>query len=491
MKKWMNEKYTTIAVYVLLVLVATLLFFFAILNFGRIWDMLVFLLFAAKSVVFGVLIALVLFPLCNHLEGSLTRLTQKRARKPWKGTTLRFLAVTLTYLIAVIFVGIVIVSALPLLTQNYNELQETLTRYVNSLLELLQQNEFIYRLIVSLVGVSGQTAQEFINNLLVQYSDYLSSFAGNLVGVMTTIITSTSDIIVALILSFYFLLSRSMVTGLLRKAAVALLPQKFCLWAARFFHRFYTNVIEFLSARLLCSFLLGVLCYLLTWAMNIPFYPLLSLIVFFLNIIPFFGPIIAALLCTAITLIVQPEVTWLFILIILLINLTENFLIERSLLSKRLRPSTGVTLLAVLLFNHYFGFFGAIFAVPVWVTCATELHGVINRRLRKKGMYPSTEEIMPQAGEGAEAETVPHTEKAASTDAAPQGAPNTSTDTAPQSEPGAAAGTAPDNAAQALDGEDEEELTEYEATWQTFQTGCKTVAETCKGWFFRLFRKKK
>lgn len=468
MKKWMNEKYTTIAIYVLLVLIATLLFFFAILNFGRIWDMFVFLLFAAKSVVFGVLISLVLFPLCNHLEKYLTRLTQKRARNPWKGKTLRFLAVTFTYLIAVIFVGIVVVSALPLLTQNYNELQETLTRYVNSLLDLLQQNEFIYRLIVSLVGVSGQTAQEFINNLLIQYSDYLSSFAGNLVNVMTTIITSTSDIIVALILSFYFLLSRSMVIALLRKTSVALFPQKFCLWSAMFFRRFYTNVIEFLTARLLCSFLLGVLCYLLTWAMNIPFYPLLSLIVFFLNIIPFYGPIIAALLCTAITLIVQPEVTWLFVLIILLINLTENFLIERSLLSKRLRPGTGITLVAVLLFNHYFGFLGAIFAVPVWVTCATELHGIINRRLRKKGMYPSTEEILPQKAEETEMPQSPQAE--ASADANPP----TTQGTASQTEV-----------------ETEEELTEYEATWQSFQTGCKTVAEKCKGWFTRLFRKKK
>ncbi len=386
MKKWMNDKYTTIAIYVLLVLLATLLFSFAILNLGRIWDIALFLLFSAKSVVFGILIALVLFPLCSVLEKGLSRFAERRLHKTWRPFPLRATAVSLAYLIALILVGIVIVSILPMLNQNYDQLQSTLTGYVNSLLALLQKNDFIYDLIVSIVGVSGQTAQEFINNLLVEYSGYLSSFASNLVNVLTVVITSTSDVIVALILSFYFLLSRNTIAAITRKIAAAVLPDRFRTWSARFFRRLYSNVFEFLSARILCSFLLGVLCYLLTWALNIPFYPLLSLIVFVLNIIPFFGPFVAALLCTVIIAIVQPEVTWIFVLILLLINLTEQFLIERSLLSKRLRPNMGVTLAAVLLFNQYFGFMGAILAVPIWVSVATEVRAFLNRRLRKKGV---------------------------------------------------------------------------------------------------------
>ena len=454
MKKWTNNKYTTIAIYVLLVLVATLLFFFAILNFGRIWDMLLFLLFAAKSVVFGILISLILFPLCNNLERILSHFAEKRLKKHWEGPSLRATAVSLAYLVAVILVGIVVVSALPLLYQNYAELQETLTGYVNFLLNLLQQNEFINELIVSIVGVSGQTPQEFINNLLVQYSGYLSSFASNLVNVLTVIITSTSDVIVALILSFYFLLSRDMIAGLTRKIAAATLPDRFRLWSARFFRRFYTNIIEFLSSRLLCSFLLGVLCYLLTWALNIPFYPLLSLIVFILNIIPFFGPLLAALLCTIIIFIVQPDVTWIFMLIILLINMAEHFLIERSLLSKRLRPSAGIALVSVLLFNYFFGFLGAIFAVPVWVTIASELNGFLNRRLRKKGvpLSPDGNPMKNDQDESAEAA---------------------------------------ENVVQEDDcGCEDEGEEEYEATWRNFKAGCCKLSCKAKNLFRKLFRSK-
>jgi predicted PurR-regulated permease PerM len=419
--------------------------------------MLLFVLFAAKSVVFGVLISLILFPLCSLMERGLARMAEKRLKKTWKGRSLRATAVSLSYLIAVIVVGIIVASALPLLYQNYAELQATLTGYVNALLKLLQQNEFIYELIVSLVGASGQTAQEFINNLLMQYSGYLSSFAGNLINLLTTVIMSTSDVLVALILAFYFLLARDTIVGLTRKIAAAVLPDKFRLWSARFFRRFYTNVIEFLSARLLCSFLLGVLCYLLTWALSIPFYPLLSLIVFILNIIPFFGPIIAALLCTVIIFIVQPEVTWIFILIVLLINLTEQFLIERSLLSKRLRPSTGVILVSVMLFNHYFGFVGAIFAVPIWVTVASELNGFLNRRLRKKEIVPPANE-MPQEQASTEAcECDMHVEKAA---------------------------LEPEEA-------DLPEEAEYEATWRQFKAGCVAIWSKIKAFFSRIFKKKR
>lgn len=459
MKKWINDKYTTIAIYVLLVLLATLLFFFAILNVGRMWDVLLFLLFAAKSVVFGILISLVLFPLCSSLERALSRLAMRLLKKEWRGRSVRITAVSLAYTVAVILVGIIVASALPLLNQNYAELQATLTGYVNSLLKLLQQNELVYELIVSLVGASGQTAQEFINNLLMQYSGYLSSFAGSLVGILTTIIMSTSDVLVALILSFYFLLSRDMIAGLTRKLAAAILPDRLRHWSAHFFRRFYTNVIEFLSSRLLCSFLLGVLCYLLTWALNIPFYPLLSLIVFILNIIPFFGPLIAALLCTVIIFIVQPDVTWIFLLIILLINAAEYFLIERSLLSRRLRPSAGVTLVSVLLFNHFFGFVGAIFAVPTWVTAATELNGFLNRRLRKKGMLSSADAV---ALDGEEAMQEEENEKHAQEE-----------------------GFSEERE------EEEADEAEYEATWRHFKAGCLRLAAKIKEFFLRIFSKKK
>ncbi len=413
MKKWMNDKYTTIAIYALLVLLAATLFLFAILNIGTIWDTVLFILFAARSVVFGIVIALIIFPLCHNLERWLARIGRKHFKKEWKIAPLRMVAVTLAYLIVLLLLGVVVVSVLPMLNQNYAQLQETLTGYVNALLELLQKNELIYNLIVSLVGVSGQTAQEFINNLLIQYSAYLSSFAGNLITILTTVITSTSDIIVALILSFYFLLSRDMITGLIRKLATACLPEKFRFWSARFCRRFYTNILEFLSARILCSFMLGVLCYLLTWALNIPFYPLLSIIVFVLNMIPIFGPIVAGLLCSVITFIVQPEATWVLVLVIILINLTEHLLIERSLLSKRLRPSVGATLIAVLLFSYFFGFWGAIFAVPVWVSAMTEGRSLLNRRLRKKGII-LTEEGTAETGNQqheAEAMQAEHTEE--------------------------------------------------------------------------------
>ena len=452
MKKWTNEYYTTIAIYMLLVLLATLLFFFAILNFGIIWDTFLFLLFATKSVAFGVLISLILFPLCNLLERGLGSFAEKRLHRTWQGKSLRITAVSLSYLVAVAFVGIVVVSALPLLYQNYAELQATLTRYVNSLLQLLQKNEYIYEWIVSLVGASGQTAQEFINNLLLQYSAYLSSFAGDLMNILTNIITITSDMIVALILSFYFLLARGNIAGLTRKIAAAVLPERFRQWVARFFHRLYTNVIEFLSARLLCSILLGVLCYQLPWALNLAFNPLLSLIVFILNIIPFFGPLLAAALCTVIVFIVQPEVAWLFMLILLLINLTEQYLIERCLLSKRLRPSAGVILVSVILFNHFFGFAGAIFAVPIWVTVAAEAGRLLNRRLQKKGL----------ASAAAEAQT----------EEPPQDTPQ---------EVGAQDSAAAD---------EEPDVPEYEATWHGFRQLCARIWRRTKAFFAFLFKKR-
>lgn len=395
MKKWMNDKYTTIAIYVLLVLLAAILFFFSILNFGKIYGYLSALIFSAKSVLFGALIALTLFPLSAKLEGWLRRRTFRK--KPLSAAFSRTLSVILASAVAVLCIAGIVFSIIPMIHQNYDELQKTLLEYMTRLLNAIQQNQLLYNLILTQVGVTGSTVPELFNNILLRYSDLISSVANNLVSSLSVIITNVSDVVVAFILAVYFLIARDRIRAVTRKLAVAVFPGRFLVRMARFFQRFYTNIMEFISARLVCSLALGVLCYLLTWALNVPFFPVISLIALFLNILPVIGPVIAALLCTLIVFVVQPEVTWLFLLIFLVLNLVEQYLIERSLLSKRLRPNAAVGLIMVLLAYYFTGFLGAVLAIPVFSTLVVEVRYWLNRRLRKKGLPTVVEAYVADA----------------------------------------------------------------------------------------------
>ena len=379
MKKWTNEKYTTVAIYTVAVLLAALLFLLFVLNFGRILSFLSFLLFSARSIVYGVLLALVLYPLAKRLEILADRhLLKKELSKKW----CRPLAVTATFLVLILVLAIVVLSVIPIIHENYNDLSETIKGYINSAIHTIQQNEFIYNIFLSLTGITGADGPEILQTLINRYSSFFSGLASSLVAILLNVVYSMSDLLVAIILAFYFLVSREYIH--------AIFPRKFLLGTAQFFRSFYTNIIEFLSARVLCSLILGILCYFTAWILSVPFHPLLSLIAFVLNMIPVLGPIAAVLLCSLIVFILNPGATWIFLLLFLASNIAEEYLIEHYLLSRRLRPGIAIVLIVEIFAYIYTGFGGMILAVPIFVTLRSQFQVFINRRLYKKGLSLST-----------------------------------------------------------------------------------------------------
>ncbi len=395
MKKWTNEKYTTIAVYTVVVLLAALLFLLAVLNFGKILAFLGFLLFSARSVVYGILLALILYPLSRRLELLANRYVFKEEKnKRW----CRPLSVSVTFLILLLIVGIIVLSVVPMIHENYNELSETIKSYINSAITTIQQNEFVYNIFLSITGVTGGNASEILQTLINRYSGFFSGLASSLVTILLTAVYSMSDLLIAVILAVYFLLSREYIHAVARKLSNAVLPKKLLSGTAHFFRSFYTNIMEFLSARIVCSLILGVLCYFAAWVLSVPFYPLVSLIAFVLNMIPVLGPIAAVLLCSLIVFILNPGAVWIFLLLLVAFNIAEQYLIEHYLLSRRLRPGVAIVLIVEILAYIYTGFAGMILAVPIFITLRAQFQVLINRRLYKKGLSLSTADYMEKTG---------------------------------------------------------------------------------------------
>lgn len=396
MKKWFNEKYARIALYALGVILASLLFLFLVLNFQSILSFLGFLLFSAKSVVLGVLMAMVLFPLCSRIEGLLGRFVFHGKRK----RACRILGVSLTFLVLGVVLTAIALSTLPMLNQNFDELRLTFEGYIGGAVSALENNPFIYNLFRSLTGVSGENASEIIAELVGRYSSIFETLTGTIISFLLNLLYGTADILLALILAFYFLLARDTIRGGVRKMTVAIFPRRFLLQGTRFFRNAYENVILFCSSRLLCSFLLGVLCYFFAWIAQIPFYPLIALIAMVLNVFPVVGPIASSLLCTLIIFILRPNAAGLFFLLFIVLNLLEQLLFEKHLLPKRLRPNMALALVLVIISYLIAGPFAMIFAIPVFASLRDEGKIFIARRLTKKGYSVDTADYI--SGVGAE-----------------------------------------------------------------------------------------
>ena len=140
----------------------------------------------------------------------------------------------------------------------------------------------------------------------------------------------------------------------------------------------------FIDGKLLDSLIIGILCFIGTLILQIPFAGLISLIVGVTNVIPFFGPFIGAIPSILILLIVDPwSALWFGIFVIALQQLDGNVIGPRIL-----GDSTGVSALGVLVSisigGSLLGVTGMIVGVPVYAVSSVLVREYLDHRLAVK-----------------------------------------------------------------------------------------------------------
>ena len=223
--------------------------------------------------------------------------------------------------------------------------------------------------------------------------------------------------LVGLVISIYLLSGRRLLSSIFGKLVTAILPTGGVKRVTMFIKRLYSNLTEFLSARILSALFLGIAAYLLFWAAGIPYYALLALIIVVCNLFPVFGTIFSMMCCGVVILVTRPGYTLPMLGILIALELFDNFLIEpRTIHHKALRPNVGTTIVLLLCGYALFGLVGAMIAIPVFATVQNALRAftvhLLNRRhlptVREDYQSFDMREHMPKPEEG-----TPGTEEAA------------------------------------------------------------------------------
>ena len=153
----------------------------------------------------------------------------------------------------------------------------------------------------------------------------------------------------------------------------------------RFVHRMFGG---FIIGKILDSLIIGVICFVGTSLLHIPYALLVSVIVGVTNVIPFFGPFIGAIPSGILVLLVSP-IQCLVLLIWILVLFDGNILGP-----KILGNSTGLAsfwvLFSILIFGGLFGFVGMIIAVPGFAVIYDLVNKAVNHSLRMKRLSLKT-----------------------------------------------------------------------------------------------------
>jgi predicted PurR-regulated permease PerM len=193
----------------------------------------------------------------------------------------------------------------------------------------------------------------------------VKTFVPNLMSSVLTALSSLGNFVIGFIVCLYILIDKDKIINNLGKFGKAVLNKeqykKACKIALLAFEKFS----NFFSGKIYDSIIIGILCFIAMLFINKEYATLIAVIVGITNIIPFFGPIIGAVPCALLLLIVDPFECLIFVIMIIILQQLDGNVIGPAILGDSVGLSSLWIMFAILVGGAYFGFFGMLLGVPV------------------------------------------------------------------------------------------------------------------------------
>ncbi|MBN1037991.1 AI-2E family transporter [Clostridium cagae] len=377
-----NEKYNTISMYSFIVVSAIIVFYLSIAEFGSLLGKISGIIVILQPFIIGFSIAYILNFILKFYEKKLNKYSKLKAK--------RGLGLVLTYITAMLLVGLFIQFVLPQLIQSIIGLVNDVPKFIN------ESTKFINKLMLDL-NISEEYLP-LINNNFNEFINYIIKIATNLLPVLgsfvTKIASSIWNIVLGVIISIYLLIDKEKFCAMSKKVTYAIFFKNAAEKIIEITHRSNDTFGKFLMGKILDSFIIGILTFVILTIFRMPYAILISVIVGITNIIPFFGPFIGAIPSVIIILFVSPIKALWFLLIILVIQQIDGNIIGPKILGDSIGISAFWILFSILFAGKFLGLIGMIIGVPLFAVVYSIIKEIVEANLKKKGLKIKTKDYM-------------------------------------------------------------------------------------------------
>ena len=340
----------------------SILFFFFIYRFDGFGDAVSKVTGILMPFIYGAVIAYLLKPVCNTIEGFLHRIFPEKLH-----SMANMLAIAATLLFGVLVVYALVMMVVPQLitsvTSLYYTAQTSITRFMQwvNTQEVFLDNETLMGYFNNAYDVIADNLTALRTTLLPSLQNIQGILSGVGVGVMN-VVTWFKNLLIGLIVAVYLLASRKkfikqakMILYSVVKPHWAQLIQEEVLYADKMFG-------GFINGKILDSAIIGVT-----------------------NVIPFFGPFIGAVPATLLILIQSPIKALWFVLFVLVLQQLDGNVIGPKILGNTTGLSSFWVLFSILLFGGLWGFAGMIVGVPLFAVIYDVIKKLVFHGLRRNG----------------------------------------------------------------------------------------------------------
>lgn len=271
----------------------------------------------------------------------------------------KVLAIVISYIVVILFLTFAMIILIPQLLDSIQTLSANLPEYVAHAENLLNN-----------WGISKTTLDihSFINTsegALSNAFNLLSDNIGSIIEASASAGKGVFRVVIAFILSIYLLVEKEVLkTGTDRLLKAAFSPERYkrtinfarkCDWI---FSRYIIfNIVD--------SAIIGILNAILMAIFGMEYVGLISFVIAITNLVPTFGPLVGAVIGALILLMGHPLHALIFIIISLVLQILDGYLIKPHLFGNQLGVSGLWILMGIIVGGNMFGVIGILLAIPV------------------------------------------------------------------------------------------------------------------------------
>ncbi len=340
----------------------------------------------------GIIVAYLMSPVYNRTLKYLYRRNRGRFRKEVKTYKFcRFVAtvVTLIILFAVCFSFLMLVvpelidSIIGLIRDVPSMIENTYNWLDKRMVENPEMAKYVH---LGLDKISQKAIEWAQNNAAATAETLISGLSMGIIGTFSTAI----DIFVAVVIVVYVLNSKEIFQAQVKKFILAVFSKETAGEIFEFGKLCNNTFGGFINGKIIDSIIIGIICFVGMELFNLPLAMLISVIVGFTNVIPFFGPFIGAIPSIILLLFVEPVSALKFAIWVLVLQQLDGNIIGPKILGKTTRLASFWVMFAIIVGGGLFGFAGMILGVPTMAIIYVYLARTINSKLEKKNLPSDT-----------------------------------------------------------------------------------------------------
>lgn len=294
----------------------------------------------------------------NWINKGLDKLVPKRDREKRKAS-IRLISVTLIFLAVIGLIAMIINFIIPPLFDNIKILIRSIPKYEAQFNIWMKE---IGKVLNTLnVDITNINIFNYVKGFLVDGGQLLINSLGGLISSFSSFVI---DLVVSVILTFYFLKDKEKLFAMISKFGTIVCTPKVKDNIIDFVKTLDDVVGKYLLGTILDSFIVGVVSVLLMILIKHPFAILIGVAAGFTNVIPYVGPIVGSGLAFVLGAFTSFGLGITGAVLLLLYQQIDGNIVQPKIVGDKVGLLPVWILIAVLIGGSYFGGIGMIASVP-------------------------------------------------------------------------------------------------------------------------------